>query len=43
MKAAFTPVGGGSDGTTAAAWVMKEAAGACKKQVLEGWQAPEAS
>ena len=35
MKAAFTPVGGGSDGTTAGAWVMKEAAGACKKQILE--------
>jgi CO/xanthine dehydrogenase Mo-binding subunit len=34
-KAPFTPVGGGSDGTTASSWVMKEAAVACKKQVLE--------
>ena len=34
-KAIFTPVGGGSDGTTAAAWVMKEAAVACKKTLLE--------
>ena len=30
-KAIFTPVGGGSDGTSASAWVMKEAAVACKK------------
>jgi xanthine dehydrogenase molybdenum-binding subunit len=35
MKASFTPVGGGSDGTTAGAWVIKEAAVACKKLVLE--------
>jgi CO/xanthine dehydrogenase Mo-binding subunit len=34
-KALFSAVGGGSDGTTASAWVMKEAAAACKKQVLE--------
>jgi xanthine dehydrogenase molybdenum-binding subunit len=33
-KAIFTPVGGGSDGTTASAWVMKEAAVACRKQIL---------
>jgi xanthine dehydrogenase molybdenum-binding subunit len=35
MNALFTAVGGGSDGTTSGAWVMKEAAVACKKQVLE--------
>ena len=34
-KAAFTPVGGGSDGTTAGAWVMKEAAAKFKQLVLE--------
>ncbi len=34
-KAIFTPVGGGSDGSSASAWVMKEAAVACKKQLLE--------
>ena len=34
-KAPFTPVGGGSDGTTASAWVVKEAAVACKMKVLE--------
>ena len=34
-KAIFTPVGGGSDGTSASAWVMKEAAIACKKLLLE--------
>ena len=34
-KALFAPVGGGSDGTTASAWVMKEAAVACKKALLE--------
>jgi CO/xanthine dehydrogenase Mo-binding subunit len=34
-KALFTPVGGGSDGTSASAWVMKEAAVACKKKLLE--------
>jgi CO/xanthine dehydrogenase Mo-binding subunit len=33
-KAAFTPVGG-SDGTTASAWVMKEACKLCKQRVLE--------
>lgn len=33
-KALFTPVGGGSDGTTASAWVMKEAAVACRKALL---------
>ncbi len=35
MKTLFTPVGGGSDGTTASAWVMKEACAILKKQVLE--------
>jgi len=35
MKAPFQPVGGGSDGTTAAAWVMKEAAARLKKLMLE--------
>jgi CO/xanthine dehydrogenase Mo-binding subunit len=34
-KALFTPVGGGSDGTTASAWVMKEAAVRCKKLLLQ--------
>jgi CO/xanthine dehydrogenase Mo-binding subunit len=34
-KALFTPVGGGSDGTSASAWVMKEAAVACKKALLQ--------
>jgi len=34
-KALFTPSGGGSDGTTASAWVMKEAAVACKKLLLQ--------
>ena len=34
-KAIFTPVGGGSDGSTASAWVMKEAAVVCKKLLLE--------
>jgi CO/xanthine dehydrogenase Mo-binding subunit len=34
-KALFTPVGGGSDGTSASAWVMKEAAIACKKTLLQ--------
>jgi CO/xanthine dehydrogenase Mo-binding subunit len=34
-KAPFTPVGGGSDGTSSAAWVMKEAAGLCRKKVFE--------
>jgi CO/xanthine dehydrogenase Mo-binding subunit len=37
-KALFTPVGGGSDGTTASAWVMKEAAVACRKRLLQ-WAA----
>ncbi|MDR0839686.1 MAG: molybdopterin-dependent oxidoreductase [Oscillospiraceae bacterium] len=31
----FTPVGGGSDGTTASAWVTKECANILKKQILE--------
>jgi CO/xanthine dehydrogenase Mo-binding subunit len=35
MKAPFQPVGGGSDGTTAAAWVMKEAAAKLKKLIVE--------
>ena len=34
-KALFTPCGGGSDGTTASSWVIKEAAVACKKLLLE--------
>jgi len=34
-KAIFTPVGGGSDGTTASAWVIKEAAVKCKKLLLD--------
>ncbi len=34
-KAIFTPVGGGSDGSTASTWVMKEAALACKKLLLD--------
>jgi CO/xanthine dehydrogenase Mo-binding subunit len=34
-KALFTPVGGGSDGTTSAAWVCQKAAAACKKLLLE--------
>ncbi|NLP37539.1 MAG: xanthine dehydrogenase family protein molybdopterin-binding subunit [Firmicutes bacterium] len=31
----FTPVGGGSDGTTASAWVMKECANKLKRMILE--------
>jgi len=31
----FTPVGGGADGTTASAWVMKQCADLLKKQILE--------
>ncbi|HHX73946.1 MAG TPA: xanthine dehydrogenase family protein molybdopterin-binding subunit [Firmicutes bacterium] len=31
----FTPVGGGSDGTTASAWVMKECAHKLKRMILE--------
>jgi xanthine dehydrogenase molybdenum-binding subunit len=34
-KAIFTPVGMGSDGTTASAWAAKEAAVACRKLLLE--------
>jgi len=34
-KNVFTPVGGGSDGTTASAWAMKECANILKKQILE--------
>jgi CO/xanthine dehydrogenase Mo-binding subunit len=34
-KAIFTPCGGGSDGTTASSWVMKEAAVKCKKLLLD--------
>ena len=42
-KAPFTPVGGGSDGTTASAWVIKEkACKACKQLVLEAALAPAA-
>ncbi len=35
-KEKFTPVGGGSDGTTASAWVMKECAVKLKQRILEG-------
>jgi CO/xanthine dehydrogenase Mo-binding subunit len=35
MKAPFQPVGGGSDGTTASAWVMKEASAKLKKLILD--------
>jgi CO/xanthine dehydrogenase Mo-binding subunit len=35
IKAPFQPVGGGSDGTTASAWVMKEAAAKLKAMILE--------
>ncbi len=31
----FTPVGGGSDGTTASAWVMKECAHILRQRILE--------
>ena len=31
----FTPVGGGSDGTTASSWATKECANILKKQILE--------
>ncbi|MCL2409056.1 MAG: molybdopterin-dependent oxidoreductase [Oscillospiraceae bacterium] len=34
-KEQFTPVGGGSDGSTASAWAMKECANILKKQILE--------
>jgi CO/xanthine dehydrogenase Mo-binding subunit len=34
-RAKFSPVGGGSDGTTASAWAMKECANLLKKQILE--------
>ena len=34
-KEPFTPVGGGSDGSTASAWAMKECAAKFKKQFLE--------
>jgi CO/xanthine dehydrogenase Mo-binding subunit len=34
-NAVFTPKGGGSDGTTASAWAMKECANILKKQILE--------
>jgi CO/xanthine dehydrogenase Mo-binding subunit len=34
-KALFTPVGGGSDGTTSSAWVCQKAAAACKGLLLE--------
>jgi len=35
QKEIFTPVGGGSDGTTASAWATKECANLLKKQILE--------
>ena len=35
FREAFTPVGGGSDGTTASAWVMKECANVLKQRILE--------
>jgi len=34
-REAFSPVGGGSDGTAASAWAMKECAHIMKKQILE--------
>jgi CO/xanthine dehydrogenase Mo-binding subunit len=34
-KSIFTPMGGGSDGTTASSWVAKEAAFKCRKQFLK--------
>jgi CO/xanthine dehydrogenase Mo-binding subunit len=34
-KEKFTPVGGGSDGTTASSWAMKECANILKKKILE--------
>ncbi|MDR3311128.1 MAG: molybdopterin-dependent oxidoreductase [Oscillospiraceae bacterium] len=34
-REAFTPVGGGSDGTTASAWCMKECANLLKAKILE--------
>jgi len=34
-KEAFTPVGGGSDGTAASAWAMKECANRLKEQILK--------
>jgi CO/xanthine dehydrogenase Mo-binding subunit len=34
-KEAFTPVGGGADGTTASAWAMKECANILKQKILE--------
>ncbi|MCR4772227.1 MAG: molybdopterin-dependent oxidoreductase [Oscillospiraceae bacterium] len=34
-REAFTPMGGGSDGTTASAWCMKECANILKRQILE--------
>jgi CO/xanthine dehydrogenase Mo-binding subunit len=34
-KEAFTPVGGGADGTTASAWVTKECANILKQRILE--------
>ncbi|NLO48109.1 MAG: xanthine dehydrogenase family protein molybdopterin-binding subunit [Clostridiales bacterium] len=34
-KETFTPVGGGSDGTTASSWAMKECANILKQKILE--------
>jgi CO/xanthine dehydrogenase Mo-binding subunit len=34
-RAKFSPVGGGSDGSTASSWAMKECANILKKQILE--------
>ncbi|NLO48573.1 MAG: xanthine dehydrogenase family protein molybdopterin-binding subunit [Clostridiales bacterium] len=34
-RESFTPVGGGSDGTTASAWVTKECANILKQKILE--------
>jgi xanthine dehydrogenase molybdenum-binding subunit len=34
-RAKFSPVGGGSDGSTASSWAMKECANLLKKQILE--------
>ncbi len=35
FRAKFSPVGGGSDGSTASSWAMKECANILKKQILE--------
>ena len=42
-REAFTPVGGGSDGSTASAWAMKECAHKFKKLILEAAAAEAAN